>query len=151
MDGSGQWVVFTIDRQRFAVSLSRVVRVLPAVEVTPVPGAPDFIMGIFDLRGEVVPVLDRQARPAASLRATDQFVVVQTALRTLALRVDDVVGVVERRDGDLVPMPEATAGLDPFRGAMHMEDGLVLIHDIEAFLTPQEAQAIDRALAEAAR
>lgn len=146
MSASGQLVVFSMEGQRFAVPLPAVVRVLPAVETTPVPGAPPTVMGVFDLHGEVIPVIDRRQRPAAALRISDHFVVVRTERRVVALPVDDVIGVVEHHAADSPPPGTAVAGLEDFVGATRLDQDLVLIHDIEKFLSPQDAQALDRAM-----
>lgn len=140
-----QLVVFTMEHQRFAVPLETVLRVLSAVEVTPLPGAPESCVGLFDLRGTLVPVIDRRGRGAASIRVSDQFVVVRSGERLLALVVDDVQGVVATEPLPL-PVPPGTKGEGAYAGATRLDDQLVLIHDIEAFLAPHEAEAMDRAL-----
>lgn len=143
MNPAGAVVVFMVERQRFAVPLAEVVRVLPAVELTPVPGAPPVVVGVFDLHGELIPALDRRHRHAGSVRLSDQLIVVRTQRRILALLVDDVSGVVER---PMSPLPASTEGFEPYRGTVRLADGVVLIHDVEMFLSPQEALAFDEAL-----
>jgi purine-binding chemotaxis protein CheW len=132
--------------QRFAVPLTTVVRVLPALAVTPIPGAPTFLTGVFDLHGELVPVLDRQGRSAASIHVNEQLVLVRTKRRMLALRVDEVIGVVDADAAALSPLPSATEGLETFQGTTRLDDDLVLVHDVEMFLSPHAARAVDAAL-----
>lgn len=142
-----QFVVFRIEVERYALSLQRVLRVTPAVEVTPTPGTPAMMLGVIDLGGELVPVLDRAKHPSP-LRLSDQFLIVRTEQRTLALRVDDVEGVITRDAADVAALsPELAKGLDLYPGAVRLDDDLVLIQDVERFLTPQQATEIDRALA----
>lgn len=145
MDVSTQLLVFSVERQRFAVPLSRVSRVLAAVELTPVPGAPAVVVGVFYLHGDVVPVLDRRHRPASLLRTTDHFVVVRTASRTLALWADDVAGVVDAPAADLDALASPPAGPQPFQGATRLEGDLVLIHDVDLYLQSDEEQALQEA------
>lgn len=145
MKASMQLLVFNVERQRFAVPLDKVARVLAAVEVTPMPGAPAVVVGVFYLHGDVVPLVDRQHRQASGLRTTDQFVVVRTASRTLALWADDVAGVVDMPVSTLQAMTSPPAGPQPFQGATRLEGDLVLIHDVDLYLRSDEQQALQRA------
>jgi len=149
MDRPVQLLVFVLAQQHFAVLLGHVRSVIAAVQVTPVPGAPDLVLGIIDLHGEIVPVLDLRrrmghARPAVSV--DDQFVLVQCQARTLALLANHCVGVVQRQACPAHELGMANTGARHFEGATIIDDGLVLIHDIERFLTPGEASTLDALL-----
>ena len=57
-----QILSFTLDRRRFAIDVGPVREVIQLPQTTPMPGAPDDVMGVLDLRGQAVPVVDLQAR-----------------------------------------------------------------------------------------
>ncbi len=141
-----QLVVFAMAGQRFAVPLSTVERVLPALAVTPVPGAPAILHGVFDLHGELVPVLDPQGRRTPSMDIDEQLMLVRTERRLLALRVDEVIGVTDAQADALVPFPPATDGFGAFQGTTRLGGDLVLVHDVEMFLSRNTARAVDAAL-----
>lgn len=120
------------------------------VATVPLPAAPAVIDGIIDVRGTVVAVLDLRARFGLSRRPAspnDHLVLVRVEDRTVALRVDRVL--------DLVTVPTtavvAARGLAPgphLQGVARLDDGLLLIHDVDAFLSDDESAALDDALAE---
>ena len=144
-----QAVVFAIDGQRFALRLAAVQRVVRAVSVTPLPGAPDVVLGAIDVAGTIVPVLDMRRRFRATsrgVRASDEFLIATTSRRTVALQVDAAHGVIEHEKSAVVDPARLAPGLERFDGVMQLEDGLVLIHDLEAFLSLDEERALDESM-----
>ena len=144
---SPRWVTFALDDQRFALPLDSVLRVVRAAEITPLPLAPDGVAGALDVGGRILPVFDLRRRlqlPERPLRLSDQFLIAQTPRRTVAMVVDLALGLVE---AELV---DDSAALAPqmrhLRGVLSLPDGLVLIHDLEAFLSPTQEDALDSAL-----
>jgi purine-binding chemotaxis protein CheW len=147
---SAQWVVFCLDAGRYALPLSSVERIVRAAHITPLPRAPDNILGVLNVQGQVLPVYNLRQRfglPERSIDLEDQFVIARTTRRTVVLVVDSAQGVIERH-------AVAAAGTAPdstdIRGVIALEDGLVLIHDLNRFLSPQEASALDEAIHRAA-
>jgi purine-binding chemotaxis protein CheW len=137
-------VVFSLDGQKLALPLDVVHRVVRAAQVCPVPGAPAVVCGLLDLQGEVIAVIDLRARlglPCGPVGVDDLFLIVQSSRRTLALVAEQVHGLVQ---GELQDRKEPW--LQRFEGLAQTADGLVLVEDIEAFLTPAESLLLDRAL-----
>lgn len=98
MKESVQLVVFTLNEQRYGLRLSAVERVVRAVEVTLLPSAPEIVLGIINLAGRVVPVMNVRQRfglPEKESDLSDQFIIARTAMRTVALLVDSVSTLVE--------------------------------------------------------
>src|SRR5688572_17613003 len=96
MDPSSAIVVLTLDEQRYGLRLPAVERVVRSVFVTPLPKAPEIVLGVIDVGGEVVPVVDVRRRfrlPTREVGLTDQLVLARTARRRVALIVDRVAGV----------------------------------------------------------
>ena len=76
-------VVFTLDDQRYGLPLSAVERVVPMVDITPLPKAPDIVLGVVDVQGRVIPVVNLRRRlrlPERDIALTDQLVIARTAL-----------------------------------------------------------------------
>jgi purine-binding chemotaxis protein CheW len=145
-------VAFVLDGQRFGLPLSRVRRVIPSVSITPLPGAPAIVAGAINLRGQVIPVIDLRRRlglPERSVALDDRFVIASTARRTLALVADAVPGVLPAA-AEIVAPDTVLPGLPHVAGIAKLDDGLVLIHDLERFLSLDEEHALDRALGAAA-
>lgn len=144
-------VVFLVERQRYGLPLEIVERILRAVEVTPLPQAPEIVLGAIDVEGRVLPVLNLRRRlglPERTIEPIQQLVLAQTARRTVVLVIDEVVEVAEMPETGIVEPAQVAPGLEHLRGVAQLADGLVLIYDLERFLSLEEECALDRALEE---
>lgn len=144
-------VVFRLDEQRYALSLAAVERIVRAVEVTLLPNAPSIVLGVIDVEGRILPVLNIRRRfrlPEREIRPVDQFLIAQTVRRTVALVIDEAQGVIERPHAAVVKAAQITPGLEQLHGLVQLDDGLVLIHDLENFLSLDEACALDEAMSQ---
>lgn len=142
-------VVFLLDDRRYALPLAVVDRVIRSVEVTTLPNAPSVVHGAINVHGRVLPVLNVRKRfhlPEREITPADWFLLAHTDRRLLALVVDASEGVVERLHEDIVASTEIAPGLDAFPGVIGMADGLLLIHDLEKFLSLDETRALDESL-----
>lgn len=147
--GLAQFLIFRLDDRRFALPLTVVDRVVRAVEVTPLPNAPALILGAINVHGRVLPVLNVRRRfrmPDRDVTPEDWFLLAHTARHAVVLVVDDSEGVLERPQGEVVVSRHIVPELEPFPGVIRLDDGLVLIHDLERFLSFDEARALDGAL-----
>jgi purine-binding chemotaxis protein CheW len=142
-------VVFSLDDRRYALDLARVQRSIRVVAITLLPEAPAIVLGIIDLGGVVIPVINIRKRfdhPPRDVRLSDHLIVATTGKRTVALLVDETKGVIEISAESYAPAGEILPGLEIVDGAVKLADGLVLIHDLEHLLSLDEETAIDRAL-----
>lgn len=145
-----QLLVFELSSRRFAVAASQVEQVTLVVKVVPLPGAPSVVEGVIDVHGAVVPVFDVRARfelPSRPIGAWDHLVIARAGDRRVAVRVDQVVGLVELADERLTTAEAVTRGADRVVGVARLSDGLVVVHDLGAFLTQTEAADLDASLA----
>lgn len=143
-------VSFTLERSRYALPLDAVERVVPVVEFTPLPKAPEIVLGIVNLEGRIIPVVNVRRRfghPDREVRLSDQLIVARTSRRPVALLVDRVDGLTERAEHEIIQAPDVLPGLEYVRGVAKLADGLVLIHDLDTFLSLEEEQRLDEALA----
>jgi purine-binding chemotaxis protein CheW len=146
-------VVFVMDGQRYALPLASVQRSIRVVAITPLPAAPEIVMGIIDLGGVVIPVINLRKRfhhAVRDVRLSDHLVVATTGKRTVALHVDETKGVIAASEESYEPAGSILPRLDLVEGAIKMQDGLILIHDLDRLLSLDEETAIDRALGAAA-
>ena len=149
MSGIAQLVVFRLDERRYALPLAVVERVVRAVDVTPLPKAPPIVLGAIDVHGRVLPVLNVRRRflmPDRAIGPADWFLLARTARHTVVLVVDESEGVVERPLAEIVGSTQIVPGLEVFPGVLRLDDGLVLILDLERFLCLDEAGALDEAM-----
>lgn len=149
MSEATQLLVFRLGEQRYALPLAAVERVVRAVAVTPLPGAPATVLGAINVQGRVVPVFNVRRRflmPDREVGPGDWFLLAHTSRRAVALVVDEAADVLERPRDDVPTSALAVPGVEHFPGVVKLDDGLALIHDLEAFLSPSEEQALDEAM-----
>ena len=146
---SSSLIVFRIGDQDFAVGVAAIERVLRAVEIAPLPDAPRGVRGVINLQGRIVPVFDlgtRFGQPTREVRASDHLLIAHTHWRTVALLVDAVVGVVPRCEAQITSAAEILPDLACVSGVMKLAGGLVLVHDVERFLSIEDHAALQLAL-----
>lgn len=142
-------VAFSLDDQRYAVYISAVERVVPAVEITRLPQAPDIIAGIINIQGRILAVADIRKRfglPRRELSDTDQFIISRTLNKSIAVIVDKVYGVIEFSADNQVRADTVIHGSNYIEGIVKLDDGMVLIHDLDKFLSLEERHELDQAL-----
>ena len=142
-------IVFCLDGQRYALSLATVEKVVRAVEVTCLPKAPDIVLGIINVQGRVIPLINIRRRfrlPEREMTLTDQIVIAHTARRPVALVVDAVTGVLECPERKAVAARDILPDVEYVEGVVKLEDGLILIHNLDRFLSLDEEASLDRAL-----
>jgi purine-binding chemotaxis protein CheW len=90
---SGQLMTFTLDGVEFGLDIEHVQEITTCTDITPVPGAPGFILGIFNLRGSVIPVMDCRLRfrlPPRGMTSATRVIVLNLAGQPTRLLVDGV-------------------------------------------------------------
>jgi purine-binding chemotaxis protein CheW len=148
-----QLAVFRVDDGRYALPLATVARIVRAVETTPLPRAPATVVGVIDVHGEVLPVLNLRRKLQLAEREitpSDHFLIARTERRTLVLVIDRPEAVIEVPAVEIVNTNAIESCPEQFRGIVKLPDGLVLIHDLEKFLSLEEELALNDALSEEA-
>ena len=150
-DCNKQIVLFSLDEPRYAIYLSAVQRVVQAVEITPLPKAPDIVLGVINFQGEIIPVVDIRKRfklPAREINIEDQFIIAQTSKRGVVLAVDSVSGVFELENDKVIDAETVFPYTDYISGVAKIERNIILINDLEKFLSLDEEIILDKALME---
>jgi purine-binding chemotaxis protein CheW len=145
-----QLLVFALGDQRCALYLSAVDRVVRVVEITPLPQAPDIVLGVVNVQGGVIPVINVRKRfglPPRDIALTDQLVITHTARRPVALVVDTVTDIVECTERERVVAKSILPELEYVQGVAKLKGGLILIYNLEQFLSLEEEESLDQAMA----
>lgn len=151
MESAIPLLLFELGNQRYALRLAAVERVEHMVTVTPLPKAPDVIVGIINVQGRPIPVIGTRRRFRLDERAatlTDRLIIIRTDKRTVALAVDAVADVVSYPAEDVTVSASVVPGLEYVDGIVRLRDGLVLISDPDAFLSLEEERSLDASLSE---
>ena len=148
-----QVVTVRVRGETFGLPAHNVVEIMRAVAVSPLPGSPLAISGVINVRGKPVVVIDpavRFGKTDMPVRPDDNFVLVETSARTIAVRVDIAEDLVDLDEASLTAAKSASSTLGMLHGIAAMPDGALVIYDVAAFLTQAEDDAIEEALANAA-
>jgi len=143
---SNQLVVFTLDAQRYALPLASVQQVVRVAEITPLPKAPEVVLGVIDLKGKIIPVMSMRKRFGLSEPETnlsDQIIMADTPTRSIGLVVTSVNGVVERTAEEVADAEKIVPGAQYVEGMTRLEDGILFIHNLDGFLSKKEDQQIE--------
>lgn len=141
------FVTFGLGGETYAIDVLQVQEVLKVPEIAPVPGAPDFILGIINLRGNVVTVIDARARmglPSKAPDATSRIVIIDVGDQNVGVLVDSVAEVIQIAADAIDATPEV--GNDDsarfIRGVTHTDDGLIIVVDVDRLLSDDEWSAV---------
>lgn len=138
---------FTLGDARYGVAIDRVVEVAPRVLITPLPGVPDFVEGIFSYRRRAcvaVSLRRRLGHPTRAPALDDHIVVVQGRRRLLGFVVDRVHGDEVVADHEIQATDESSRQIT---AVVALSDGLLLIQDVDAMLTDDEERVLDQRIA----
>ena len=132
MGEANHLLLFRVADGRFGLPLPLVERVVRAVAVTPMPQDSGSVVGIINVHGAVLPVIDLRKQfgaPVREIELSDCFVLVHNGDRRLALIVDCVEGVVAADAADIVQAGQGTlAAIPGSDGVVRLPDGLAFIH-----------------------
>lgn len=144
-----QLVVFTLGEQRYALRLAAVDRVVRVVEISPLPQAPEIVAGVVNVQGRIVPIINVCRRfhlPEREITLTDQLIIAHTARRPVGLVVDAVIDVIESLEQGIVSAQSILPDMEYVEGVVKLQDGLVLIHDLDKFLSLEEETSLTQAM-----
>ncbi len=139
VDELQQWVSFTLGDETYAISVLRIQEVLRSTEVTPVAGAPHYVLGVINLRGKVVSVIDARRRfrlPTVEPTDETRIIMVEADDQTIGVMVDRVGEVLHIRQSEIEATPHATPEelSSTIRGVTPRDDELILIVDLDRLL-----------------
>lgn len=135
-----------IDETQVGFDASVVREIVRAVAIAPLAGAPGVIEGAINLHGRIVPVVDIRQRLgiAPSPVSAGQFLVMlQTSDRLIAVRVDDVEEVADMARSAMETGLSLSPLLEQVQGVAAVAGGALVVHDVDAFLTQGERNALD--------
>ena len=139
-----QLVTFRIGEEEFGVDILRVQEIIRIMEITRVPKAPDFVEGVINLRGKVIPIIDLRKRFGLEVKEHDKHtrIIVIEMNNMIVGFVVDAVSEVLRIPADTVepPPPAVMGGIDSeyISGVGKLEDRLLILLDLDKLLSQEE-------------
>ncbi len=150
-----QFLTFLLGREVFALDILVIREIIQFGEISTVPMMPDYIRGIINLRGAVVPVVDLHVRfghEAAAVGKRTCIVIIelthQGSVLELGIMVDAVSAVIDIEAGQIEPAPRFGSRVrnDFIAGMGKVEDQFVIILDVAKTFTADELDALDTAM-----
>lgn len=151
---AAQYLTVNLGNEEYGVDILAVREIRGWTPVTRIPQAPSYVLGVLNLRGAIVPVLDLRLRfglTREEYTATTVCVIVMVASRQFGIVVDAVSDVVEVAPGGVRPVPDmgTTVDTEYLKGLTSVGERMVLLLDVDRLLQPQDAQMLEAALASA--
>jgi purine-binding chemotaxis protein CheW len=142
-DAYSQWVTFRLDGETYGVNVMEVQEVLRVSEIAPVPGAPDYVLGIINLRGNVVSVLDTRRRfglQSHEITEATRIIIIESQDQTIGIMVDAVAEVVDvdRSEIDTAPTVGSDEASRYISGVVSRGRELLILVDLNRLLSDSE-------------
>lgn len=143
-----QYVVFELEAEEYGIDILNIHEInrLKEISISKVPKTPDFIEGIINLRGEVVPVIDLRKKfslDAKAIEKESRIVIVKLKNKVVGLLVDSVSHVITLSDEDISPPPEEVkVNSEYIVGLGKKNDRMIFILDIYKILDVKEEDAL---------
>ncbi|WP_406667053.1 chemotaxis protein CheW [Gallaecimonas sp. GXIMD1310] len=142
-----QWVTFQLDNETYGINVMQVQEVLRYSEIAPVPGAPDYVLGIINLRGNVVTVIDTRSRfglPSAEVSDQSRIVIIEADKEVIGILVDSVAEVVylKRSEIEVAPNVGTEESAKFIQGVSNRDGELLILVDLNKMLTDEEWEEI---------
>lgn len=138
-----QWVTFCLDEEVYGINVMQVQEVLRYTDIAPVPGAPSYVLGIINLRGNVVTVIDTRTRFGLGqndITEHSRIVIIESEKQVVGIMVDSVAEVVYLKTSEIDSAPHV--GTDEsakfIQGVSNRDDQLLILVDLNKLLSDEE-------------
>lgn len=137
MSSESQLVIFKLNDQQYALPIQETQEIIRMTSITRVPNTKDYVEGIINLRGNIVPVLNLNKRlglPVKDYDESTRIIVVEHGGQKVGMIVDDVQEVGRYTDDEIEPPAVAGEDVDYLRGVVKKDDQLWLLLDLSKIL-----------------
>ncbi|MBN2299171.1 MAG: purine-binding chemotaxis protein CheW [Deltaproteobacteria bacterium] len=145
---TSQYVTFLLGDETYGISILKLNEIIAYQDCTTIPNVPNFIKGVLNLRGIVVPVIDLRERFSMETKTYDQFTVIMildVSGRIMGLIVDAVSDVITLNKENIKPRPSFSAGISThFIQGMGVKDNkFIILLDVDRLLSDEELNLVD--------
>ena len=142
-----QLVGFRLGNEEYGIDILKVQEINRVAEITKIPQSPDFVEGVINLRGNVIPIIDLRKRFHMPERKHDRqtrIVVGEIEGQTVGLIVDAVSEVIRLSSNTIEPTPKIVSEnqVDYIKGVGKLEDRLLMLLDIDKILTGTDKEKL---------
>jgi chemotaxis signal transduction protein len=142
-----RFVVFTLDRNDFAIPAGIIDRIIRSIYITGVPGMHENILGMINVHGQAIPVFNIRKifnLPGREIQLNDLYIIIRISGQIISIVVDSVKGMTNRKDQKMFPAGKIFEGMEKiFEGLIFFEDGMILIYDPEKIFKLEKISGIN--------
>ncbi|MCB0368672.1 MAG: purine-binding chemotaxis protein CheW [Bdellovibrionales bacterium] len=153
-DEVNRYLNFSLGEEEFAIPLLSVKEVIAVPETTPIPHTPPHFVGIMNLRGQVISVIDLRKKFSISSKNTEEtsFIILDLKSQFLGVVVDSVTSVLPIKNSEIMEKPsiESSKSTEYITGVFRKDDQLVLLLDVFKTLSQEDKSAMQRSMQKAA-
>ena len=148
-----QMVTFQLGNEKYGINIMDVKEIYGYQEVRPIPNAPAYVEGIFNLRGEIIPIINLHKRfnIKKAVLSDDElllsgFIIINLGGKQLGIIIDKVLRVVQVQKNEIQPPPQMITGIgaEYIQGVVHQENHYLIVLDILRLFDPEELQQISK-------
>lgn len=145
-----QLVTFTIDNEEYAVNIADVIEIIRLPKVQPLPKSPDFMKGIINLRGTVVPIVDIRTRfnlQSVNDNALKRTIIVKVDEQKIGMIVDSVSKVIRINSDEIKEPPQFTSviGSEYIEGVIMLQERMIILLNVNRIFSKEEIRDLSRA------
>jgi len=138
-----QIVAFSLGSETYGVDIGQIREIIPVQKVVPVPRAPEFVEGIINLRGKVIPVLDLKQHfgfEKKERNPNQRILLIEVGGDSIGVRVDSVLSVLRIPEDSIEPPASVLTGdrNDYIQGIAKVEDNLIVLLDLTRIISDAE-------------
>ncbi|MCX7793281.1 MAG: chemotaxis protein CheW [Thermodesulfovibrionales bacterium] len=141
-----KYLIFTLKDEEFAIEIPRIVEILRPQKVFEMPELPDFLQGVINVRGIIIPVVDMRKRLGLPVSERAMIVVVNFGHDRLGLIVDEVKEIIEINDSEISSSPELLKNFRTgyLKAFAKKGDRVIMLLNLETLFTSEEVSSINR-------
>lgn len=145
---AGEYLTFILGGEEYGIEILKVQEIRRYEAVTKIANTPDFIKGVINLRGSIVPIVDLRMRFNLNLVEYNEFTIViilSFSKRTIGIVVDGVSDVLDLSQSQISPVPELVSNIDTkyLKGLGSVDDRMLILMDIEQLMSSQEMALVE--------
>ena len=146
----GQFLTFVLSKEEYGIEILKVREIIGLMEITTVPQTPDYMKGVINLRGKVIPIIDLRLKFSMDEEEHTQetcIIVVEVGSSQVGIIVDSVSEVTDIKGEDIEDAPSFGQDIDTnfIMGLGKVKDKIIILLDIEKVLTAEDLEIVKQA------
>jgi len=136
-----KYILFKVAGEGFGISIGQVVEIITSLKANPVPEVPEYISGVFTLRGDVIPLVDLRKRFGMTpVPRKERVIIIRSGKEKIGLLVDEVTEIKGFSEKELASTPGLMKGLktEYLKGIARDGNGMAIILNIDRILSSEE-------------